>query len=164
MSKRTKTDFIAIHCSATPPRANIGAFEINAMHVARGFTKIGYHYVICRNGTLENGRQQDEVGAHVLGYNDRSVGICLVGGTSDSDVDVAENNFTKAQFDTLKSLCAKMLKDYPGAIIKGHRDFSPDLNHDGVIEKNEFMKECPCFDAMEWAKNADFQTTPSVEK
>jgi N-acetylmuramoyl-L-alanine amidase len=62
----------------------------------------------------------------------------------------AQDNFTIQQMDTLFYLVVTMTKAFPKAAIKGHRDFSPDLNHDGQITPDEWMKECPCFDVNLW--------------
>lgn len=136
MKQRNRTDFIAIHCSATKPGMNIGASEIRQWHKDKGWEDIGYHYVIRRDGTLENGRDLNAVGAHVAGFNSRSVGICLVGGIS--DLGHSENNFTKEQFQTLETLVKKLTKVWPHAIVQGHRDF-PNVK-----------KDCPCFDVRDW--------------
>ena len=68
-----------MHCSDTPPGMNIGAAEIREWHLERDFIDIGYHWVIPRDGSLEQGRPADTVGAHTFGYNSTSVGVCLVG-------------------------------------------------------------------------------------
>ncbi len=140
--------FIAVHCSATQPKANIGAIEIDKMHKMRGFACIGYHYVIKRDGTIERGRPINTIGAHVYGYNSTSLGICLVGGVDEHGK--ATNNFTPEQFVSLKELISVLIKTRPLAKVLGHRDFSPDKNHDGIISPNEYMKECPCFDVRGW--------------
>ena len=136
MSKRNRTDFIVLHCSATKPSADIGAAEIRQWHKDKGWSDIGYHDVIRRNGTRERGRDINEIGAHVAGYNSRSVGICLVGGVSDKGH--SENNFTKAQMDTLQKIVFEYKKMWPNAVVQGHRDFP------GVA------KDCPCFNVKEW--------------
>lgn len=141
-------DLIVVHCSATPDGLDIGAKEINVMHLARGFAKIGYHFVIRINGALEQGRQMEEVGAHVEGHNAHSLGICLVGGL-DHERKPADT-FKLPQFEKLVRLLSALKEQFPGARVCGHRDLSPDLNHDGKIERNEWMKECPCFDVAEW--------------
>lgn len=138
--KRAKTDFIAVHCSATSEKQNIGAADINKWHRAKGWACIGYHYVIKRDGTVETGRDVEVVGAHVQGYNERSVGICMVGGVSADDINKAVNNFTPEQFKSLKTLLTELKKKYPKAIIQGHRDFP------GVA------KACPSFDVKAWLK------------
>jgi N-acetylmuramoyl-L-alanine amidase len=136
MAKRKQTDYIVIHCSATKPSMDIGTAEIRKWHKDKGWSDIGYHAVIRRNGIREQGRNLDEIGAHVSGFNSLSVGICLVGGISEKGL--PENNFTKAQFSTLKKIVSEYKKLWPTAIVQGHRDFP------GVY------KECPCFDAIDW--------------
>jgi N-acetylmuramoyl-L-alanine amidase len=149
LQARTKlTQFIAVHCSATKANQNIGVIEINDMHKQRGFACIGYHYVIKRDGTIERGRPVNTVGAHVEGYNSLSVGICIVGGLN--AIGKGENNFTPAQFESLRTLVDELKKMYKVAKVQGHRDFSKDLNFDGKITSNEWMKECPCFDVQEF--------------
>ncbi len=149
---RKKTDLIVVHCSATRPSQDIGAKELDKMHRARGFFAIGYHWVIRRDGTIEKGRPADTVGAHVEGYNARSIGICMVGGVKETDVSKAEDNFTDAQFETLSIILGQLHNTYPDARICGHRDLSPDLNKDGVIQPREWLKQCPAFDVAEFLK------------
>jgi len=140
MKKRHRTDFIAIHCSATQNKNAINAAVIRDWHVnERGWSDIGYHYVIKTDGTVENGRDLMSVGAHVQGYNSRSIGICLVGGVDKANNPV--NNFTKEQFKSLRDLLSGLLRAFPNAVIQGHRDFP------GV------KKACPCFDVREWWEN-----------
>jgi len=147
---RRRTDYIVVHCSATGPGSDIGADEIDQWHKARGWSGIGYHAVIRRDGEIEFGRHFDEIGAHVQGQNARSVGICLVGG-----VDAAgksENNFTEEQFESLEAMIEMLKHAYPMAEILGHRDLSPDLDGDGIVEKHEWLKDCPCFDVKDLLK------------
>lgn len=141
--------YLVVHCSATPASRDIGRKEIDLMHRQRGFREIGYHYVIRRDGTVEKGRPDDEPGAHVQGYNSRSLGICLVGGVK-ADGKTAEQNFTPAQYDALEQTLRRLDKTHPWARVLGHRDLSPDLNRDGKISRNEYMKECPTFDVEPW--------------
>lgn len=142
---RSKTDFIVVHCAATRSTQDIGRKEIDAMHRQRGFSSIGYHYVIRRNGVVELGRPTNTIGAHVLGFNDRSIGICMVGGVA-ADGKTVEDNFTSAQFATLAAMLPTLQAQYPGARITSHRDLSPDKNRNGKIEPNEWLKGCPSFD------------------
>lgn len=152
MAKRTKTDTIVVHCSATQPTQDIGADTIRKWHKEQGWQDIGYHLVIRRNGMLEFGRKLDEVGAHVQGHNATSVGICLVGGIDAKGK--AEDNFTPAQYQMLRAVLNFLAALYPNARKKivGHRDLSPDKNGDGQITPNEWIKECPCFDVRAWLK------------
>jgi N-acetylmuramoyl-L-alanine amidase len=140
-----KVSEIVIHCSATSPSADIGAFEINAMHMKKGWRGIGYHKVIRRDGTIENGRKLDddefiealEIGAHARGHNAHSVGICLIGGVK-SDGVTPDFNYTRRQLHSLYALLFDMIGQFPGAEILGHRDL-PNVK-----------KACPCFDVRAW--------------
>jgi len=141
-----KINGIVIHCSATRagvdekitlPGEDIGAAEIDQWHRARGWNGIGYHYVIRRDGTIETGRPLERVGAHVEGHNAYTIGICLVGGVGEAGR--SENNFEPPQWAALKGLLAGLRRRFPGAEIKGHRDYP------GV------KKDCPCFDVRAWA-------------
>lgn len=145
---RRRTDYIVVHCSATRPGSDIGSDEIGQWHRARGFERIGYHAVIRRSGQVEFGRYMDAEGAHVQGQNYRSVGVCMVGGLGENSK--AENNFTPAQFDSLHDVVRLLLKAYPNAEVLGHRDLSPDLDGDGIVERHEWVKDCPSFDVREW--------------
>ena len=64
-----KIDYIIIHCSATKEGIDWKAKDIDQWHKQRGFNKIGYHYVIDLDGTVETGRDENETGAHCVGYN-----------------------------------------------------------------------------------------------
>ena len=89
-----------------------------------------------------------DVGAHVRGHNYQSVGVCLVGGLDD-DGEPADN-FTAAQFSSLRNVIAMLASAWPGADVLGHRDLSPDLDGDGIISSDEWLKDCPCFDVKQW--------------
>jgi N-acetylmuramoyl-L-alanine amidase len=87
-------DLIVIHCAYTSPKMDIGVKEIDEWHRARGWNQIGYHYVVRRDGTVEHGRSVKTVGAHVKGFNAKSIGVCLVGGTMEGR-DEDDCNFTR---------------------------------------------------------------------
>jgi N-acetylmuramoyl-L-alanine amidase len=142
---RTSTDYLVVHCSATGPKQNVGAADIDKWHRAKGWKCIGYAYVIKRDGTVEEGRDDSVIGAHVENWNSNSVGICMVGGVSADDPKKAEDNFTPAQWVSLKALLMKLKTKYPKAHIQGHRDF-PDVK-----------KSCPCFDTQKWAREQGLQ-------
>lgn len=135
---RTKTDSIVIHCAMTPPGMDIGAAEIRGWHVNENkWADIGYHFVIRRDGSFELGRPFYAQGAGVAGWNADSVHICLVGGCDRQKRE--ENNFTDAQWRTLRSLCLTISTIDPGEeIVIGHRDYP------GV------QKYCPSFDVKPW--------------
>lgn len=142
---------IVLHCSATKAGQRVTTSDIDRWHKARGYRKIGYHYVIYLNGSIHTGRELAEVGAHVAGNNSDSIGICYVGGL-DTDGKPADTR-TPAQKASILYLLQSLREQFPGAEICGHRDFSPDQNGNGVIEPWEFMKACPCFDARSEYKN-----------
>lgn len=133
--RRWRTDLIVVHCAATRPDQDIGAAEIGAWHKDRGWSGIGYHHVIRRNGAVEAGRDPDAIGAHALGHNSRSVGICLAGGLDGAGAPAAD--FTAAQWKALGTLLDDLRHRYPEAAILGHRDLEPG-------------KDCPCFDVGSW--------------
>ena len=187
-------DLVVIHCSATPSGKPLQQGQpgtpgylnapkvINAWHAARGFARqsdavrafssqlpsIGYHYVIDLSGEVWSGRGLNEVGAHALNFNARSVGICLVGGVEPKDA-----TYTAAQWASLAQVVHMLLSQYaipcttpkrlysagaPGGYtvsggVCGHRDLSPDLNHDGTVAPNEWLKTCPGFDVRAWLAN-----------
>ena len=153
-----KIDSIIIHCSATPEGKDLDWRDINMMHVQRGFLCIGYNYVVKLDGTVQIGRSLTIDGAHCnskgfsgKSYNKHSIGICYVGGL-DAHGKAADTR-TPEQKKALRELIAKLVKEYPVKEILGHRDTSPDLNGDGVVEPYEWIKQCPCFDAKEEYKD-----------
>ncbi|QQQ17766.1 N-acetylmuramoyl-L-alanine amidase [Brevundimonas vitis] len=139
---------LVVHCSATPAARDIGVAEIRAMHKAKGWHDVGYHYVIRRDGRVEKGRPDEVTGAHVVGHNTGSLGICLVGGVKPDMT--AETNFTPAQYASLETLLTTLSARYPKARICGHRDLSPDRNGDGKVTPGEWVKFCPTFDVAAW--------------
>lgn len=149
MTVRKSTKYLVVHVTATPPSSDIGVKEVRAMHRARGWSDIGYHWVIRRDGTVEKGRPEKNIGAHVEGFNSVSLGVSLVGGVNAAGK--PENNATPAQMEALNTLLIGLLDRYPAAVICGHRDLSPDKDGDGMIEPHEHTKSCPCFDAIPWA-------------
>lgn len=136
---------IVIHCSATKEGIDHDINEVAKWHKARGFRTVGYHYVIRLSGAVEKGRPEDVVGAHVEGHNAKSIGICYIGGLGADGK--PKDTRTNSQKQSLESLLRDIRERYPKAVICGHRDFSKDLDGDGVVEKHEWMKACPSFNA-----------------
>ena len=110
MAKRETTDTIVIHCTQTPPGMDVDVDKVTQWHKDRGFDTIGYHYLIKRDGTLQEGRQQDEVGAHAVAVNGTSIGVALVGGGTSSMG--WEDNFAPIQLETLKTILLKLKSEY----------------------------------------------------
>jgi N-acetylmuramoyl-L-alanine amidase len=145
-------DMIVIHCSATPEGRAVTAADIDHMHRQRGFARIGYHYFIRLDGTLELGRPLEVAGAHVEGHNARSIGICYAGGLD--AYGKAKDTRTTAQKVALAHLVRDLRKRFPAARrVVGHRDLSPDRDRDGKVEPHEWLKDCPCFDVAAWLKS-----------
>lgn len=148
---RSKTDYIVWHCSATPPSQDIGSAQIDIMHKARGWDGIGYALVIKRDGHIETGEDLKKQGAHVKGINMVSVGVVMIGGVDEDGK--SENNFTDEQWKAARHVFEFLTLLYPAATHAGHRDFSPDSNSDGRVQRQEFMKDCPCFSVKQWVEN-----------
>jgi N-acetyl-anhydromuramyl-L-alanine amidase AmpD len=136
--KLQEVRYIVIHCADTPPDMDIGAEEIRMWHLKRGWLDIGYHWVIRRDGTIEDGRPSDRPGAHARGYNHISFGICLVGGKGG-------DNFTDAQWDALAGLVIGLKVGHPEREVLGHRDLP------------YVQKACPQFDAKDWWSKVEGQ-------
>jgi N-acetylmuramoyl-L-alanine amidase len=149
MAKRTITDKIVVHCSATKPGVDIGVSEIREWHLARKFSDVGYHFVIRRNGRIEPGRDLQEIGAHAVGHNSTTVAVCMVGGLDAFGKEQQHDPamFTDAQWTAARKTVNFLREIYPDAKVCGHRDLSPDKNMDGKITPNEWLKSCPGFDA-----------------
>jgi N-acetylmuramoyl-L-alanine amidase len=145
-------DLIVIHCSATKASDDYTVEELKRDHRARGFAKIGYHRYILKDGTIIVGREFYESGAHVAGHNSHSIGICYEGGLderSSSKKTVAKDTRTEAQKEALIKVITKAVEYSENKVkrICGHRDLSPDLDGDGIVEPHEWVKVCPCFSA-----------------
>lgn len=140
-------DLIVVHCTATPEGKQQTVADITRMHKARGFSTIGYHWLIGINGEIWPARPETQVGAHVENYNRRSIGVSYVGGVK-ADGKTAKDTRTPAQKASLVKLLKELVVKYPAAKIVGHRDLSPDRNRDGVITPDEWIKQCPCFNAI----------------
>jgi N-acetylmuramoyl-L-alanine amidase len=125
-----KVDYLVVHCSYTPDDRGVTAAEIHQWHKDRGWSGIGYHRIINRDGSVEDGRPEYWTGAHVRGYNKKSLGVCLIG----------RNDFTPDQYSTLIWVLKAWIIRYPDAEIVGHCDLDP-------------KKTCPNFDVKEWWNN-----------
>ena len=142
---------IVVHATATKENQFFNAKDIDAWHRKKGWSGNGYHYVVLLDGTVEKGRPDAKIGAHVKGFNRDSIGVVYVGGLDKNGN--PKDTRTALQKESLKELLKRLKWLYIKATISGHRDFSPDLNNNGIIEPNEFMKMCPCFDAKKEYKN-----------
>lgn len=134
---------IVVHCSATIEGKNYTSKDIKKWHLQKGFNDIGYHFIILVDGTIEIGRPLNKIGAHVSGYNTGTIGICYIGGLGSNNK--AKDTRTDAQKESLNKLIDMLKENITIKEINGHRDYSKDLNGNGKIDKNEYIKQCPCF-------------------
>ena len=137
-SKRS-IDLILVHCTATAEGKDYTVEQIREWHTApkpkgNGWSDIGYHYVIYRDGSIHEGRDVDVSGAHCEGHNAHSIGIVYVGGC-EKDGKTPKDTRTEEQKTALLSLLFDLRKLYPDAVIAGHRDY------------DRKGKRCPSFDA-----------------
>lgn len=156
-SKR-RIDYIVVHCTATREGQAQTVEQIRAEHKRQGWSDIGYHYVVTLDGKVHAGRDVDIAGSHVAGHNANSIGVVYVGGLENNPKKTyaqlkAKDTRTDAQKASLLSLLMDLRRLYPDAEILGHRDFSPDKNHNGTIEPSEWIKQCPSFDAKQAYRN-----------
>ena len=129
-TKRNITHII-VHCTATPRGRHVTVDDVDRWHRARGFDGIGYHYLVYLDGSVHIGRAEERVGAHCLGHNATSIGVCYVGGLT-ADMKPADTR-TDAQRRSLQQLLAELKQRYKQAVIVSHSDYA--------------NKSCPCYDA-----------------
>jgi len=135
---------IIIHCSATPEGRDVKAATIRDWHMKKGWSDIGYHYVIDIEGCIEAGRPIDRAGAHVKGHNHDSIGICYIGGVAKEKNEdgqwVAKDTMTDQQEHAMRELIysLRMVADKQLS-IHGHNEFS--------------NKACPSFKVSEKFKD-----------
>jgi N-acetylmuramoyl-L-alanine amidase len=118
---------IVIHYSATYPDAHVDRAVIDKWHKERGFREIGYHWVITRDGKVQEGRPEGTLGAHVRGHNSGTIGICWAGGLDRaSGPNVGVWNPTPAQEAAMVQLIRDIQKRWPDAKrVIGHKDLVP---------------------------------------
>ena len=128
-----KIDLLVWHCTATPEGKDFTVDDVRRWHKARGFSDVGYHYLVHLDGRIEAGRPVDQVGAHVQGYNTNSIGCSYFGGVDADNPAKAEDTRTEAQKKAMVALTKKLVKEFPGIQrIAGHNEFA--------------AKACPSFD------------------
>ncbi len=125
---------IILHCSATPEGRHTTVEDIRLWHKQRGWSDIGYHYVVYLDGTVHEGRPIERSGAHVKSYNKNSIGICYIGGVDKNNLK-AKDTRTPEQIMALDLLLGSLLDDFKGATLHGHNEFA--------------NKACPSFDVQD---------------
>jgi len=137
---------IVIHCTGAPQNQTIQAIKAFWRDI-KGWKNVGYHKIIQADGKVTELATPDKITNGVAGYNSKSYHICYLGGKDGKD------NRTESQKESLLSEVKKAKIMFPKATVVGHRDLSPDLNQDGIINPNEWTKYCPSFDAKKEYKN-----------
>ncbi|MBD5204530.1 MAG: lysozyme [Bacteroidales bacterium] len=134
---------IIVHYSATPQGENFTVEQIRQMHLAKGWSDIGYHWYIDVDGNIFKGRDENLTGAHTVGHNTISIGICYCGGCPPRSVKDWQKTGLDTRTPAQKTAILKLLKElkqrYPKATIHGHNEFA--------------KKPCPGFNAKEEYKN-----------
>ena len=133
-----------IQSSATREDLGFTEYDLDTCHRRRGFNGPGYHFYIRKDGRIVSTRPIERVGAHARGFNARSIGICYEGGLDREGH--PKDTRTPEQKHSMRVLVRTLLTDYPGCEVCGHRDLSTDLNGNGEIEPEEWIKACPCFE------------------
>ena len=130
LSRRSRTDLIVVHHTASSP--DITVEDIHAMHISNDWAGIGYHLVIYPDGSVHQGRPIDTMGAQCEGYNNRSIGINLTG-----NFEIA--NPTQEQVDALVLLLSDLMRQYniPPEQVTGHNAWNqtacPGRNLDALL-------------------------------
>lgn len=122
---------IILHCSATREGQDVSVETIRKWHLNRGWSDIGYHYVIYLDGSIHEGRPVNRSGAHTKGHNSKSIGVCYIGGV-EKDGKTPKDTRTPEQDTALTNLITALLEMYPTATLHGHNEFA--------------NKACPSFD------------------
>lgn len=148
---------IFVHCTASW-QLTTSVQSLKAEFKRKGWEYPGYHWVVFPDGKIVKLLDESKVANGVKGYNPNSIHVAWVGGIESyryqdkygnwqSDIASVDNR-TPEQKLALFDLLVKIKLRYKDAMILGHRDISPDLNHNGVVDAWERIKDCPCFDAM----------------
>lgn len=143
---------IIVHCTATKPNWLQGkstdqkVAEVRKWHVKdNGWSDIGYHYLIDRDGTVVEGRPLEVAGAHTKGHNSDTIGIALFGGHGSASTDNFAQNFTPEQDASLRRLIQKLKIRHKITKVSGHNQYA--------------AKACPGFNVPKWYENKKERTS-----
>lgn len=125
---------IIVHCADTKVNQSFDITDVDQWHKQRGFSMVGYHYYIKLDGTIQEGRNLEQVGAHCKGQNSDSIGICFEGGKN-SDGSKWDSPLS-AQLDSWHTLYQYLCLMFGNLPLKGHYEYSE--------------KSCPNFDIDEF--------------
>ena len=134
---------IIVHCTATKPDFMAGrstserVAEVKRWHVqGNGWSDIGYHYLIDRDGTVAEGRPLQKTGAHVQGHNTGTIGVSLFGGHGSAATDKFSDHFTPEQDAALRKLLGGLMARFRVSKVTGHNEYA--------------AKACPGFSVARW--------------
>lgn len=132
-----KLDRIIVHCTATPEGRHVDVDTIRVWHKARGWSDVGYHFVIYIDGSVHAGRAVEKTGAHVAGHNATTIGVVYVGGTDAAGK--AKDTMNAAQETAFVNLVKHLRDEYGPLTLHGHNEYA--------------AKACPSFkvkDKFKW--------------
>ena len=139
---------IIVHCTATHQdwwngkTTSAKVSEVKKWHTRdRGWSDIGYHFLIDRDGTVAKGRPIERDGAHVSGHNKGTIGVSLFGGQGSSADDNFSDNFTSAQDASLHDLIDRLQSTYGPVPVTGHNEYA--------------AKACPGFRVGAWLADGE---------
>lgn len=142
--------YIVLHCTAGPQSQSVATIKNYWKNVLKWKT-VGYHHLIEASGLVHDLLPVESVANGVAGYNSNSIHISYLGGVDKSGKPV--DNRTIKQKEAQILLVDRYKKLHPNAVVLGHRDFSTDLNGDGILETWEYIKSCPAFDVRDWIRD-----------
>ena len=116
LAVRKATNCIVLHHADAQ---SFSVYQCHACHLTNGWSGIGYHYFITKDGTIWEGRPDHTQGAHASGGNVDSVGVCFEG-----DYDV-EQTMPDAQKQAGKELVAYLKSKYHVSRVKKHSEITP---------------------------------------
>lgn len=139
LSKRAITTEIILHCSATAEGKDYDVDTIDGWHKNNGWTCIGYHFVIYRDGSIHRGRPVWASGAHTTNHNGKAIGICYIGGCKKDGL-TPDDTRTEAQKEAMYELVELLLENYHLQLkdVHGHYEFA--------------NKACPSFKMTDFRK------------
>jgi len=140
---------IFVHCTAGSQSQTIA--DLKNEFIRKGWKSPGYHYVIDTSGGVHQLLSVEQVSNGVKGYNSSAINVAYIGGIDGKGKPT--DNRTPLQKESLVLLLHKLKLQYSQAKILGHRDISPDKNHNGIVDPWERIKECPCFNAIDEYKD-----------
>ena len=117
-----KLDRIILHCTATPEGRHVDVDTIRNWHKMRGWSDVGYHFIIYIDGSVHVGRAVEKTGAHVAGHNATTIGVVYVGGTDAAGN--AKDTMNAAQETAFVNLVKHLRDQYGPLTLHGHNEYA----------------------------------------